>query len=138
MKMILVRHGETEWNKTGRVQGASDVGLSGTGKEQISRLALVLKEEKLDAIYASPLKRTRETALILGRFHEAEIRLESGLMEMNHGDFEGLFFQELREKHASFLKRWASDPSSVRMPNGETLAELQDRAWKTVTQIVET
>ena len=67
-------------------------GLAGQGKNRSAAVALVLKEEKLDAIYASPLKRTRETALILGRFHEAEIRLESGLMEMNHGDFEGLFF----------------------------------------------
>lgn len=136
MKLILVRHGETVWNSEGRVQGASDIALSETGREQIHKLAAALKDESLDAIFSSPLRRAHETALILGRFHSREIRLEEGLMEMNQGDFEGLSFNELRKDHGPFLKQWIADPASVRMPNGETLSELQDRAWQAVLNIL--
>ncbi len=58
-------------------------------------------------------------------------------MEMNQGDFEGLSFRELMAREKEFLKRWAADPASVRMPNGETLAELQERAWRAVAEILD-
>lgn len=136
MKLILVRHGLTAWNSEGRVQGKSDIALSETGRQQIRKLAAALKDESLDAVFSSPLRRAHETALILNRFHSREIRIEEGLTEMNHGDFEGLSFNELRKDHAPFLQRWIADPASVRMPGGETLSELQDRAWRAVLNIL--
>ena len=112
MKLILIRHGETAWNREKKVQGLSDIELSETGVRQAHRLALSLKDEKIEAIYASPLKRAHETARIVGQFHRASIILKSGLIEMDQGDFEGLRFHELRNLHKPFLEKWISDPGS--------------------------
>jgi len=136
MQLILIRHGETLWNKEGRIQGVSDIELSETGIEQARRLALSLKDADIGAIHASPLKRAYRTAEIINDFHGKMIDIHPGLMEMDQGDFEGLTFQELMAREKEFLKRWVADPASVRMPGGETLAELQERAWQAMERII--
>ncbi len=137
MQLILIRHGETLWNKEGRIQGTSDVELSEVGLEQARKLALSLKDSEVGAIHASPLKRAYQTAEIINRYHQRRIEVHPDLMEMDQGDFEGLSFQELMAREKEFLRRWIADPASVRMPNGESLAELQDRAWRAVARIME-
>ena len=136
MQLILVRHGETPWNKEGRIQGTSDIELSDTGIEQARKLALSLKDSKIEAIHASPLKRAYRTAEIINSFHGRKIEVHSELMEMDQGDFEGLSFQELLACEKEFIHRWIADPASVKMPRGESLAELQDRVWPTVEKII--
>jgi broad specificity phosphatase PhoE len=137
MQLILIRHGETLWNKEKRVQGRSDIELSVAGIEQARMLALSLKNEAIAAIYTSPLKRARQTAEIINSFHGRTIETHSALMEMDMGDFEGLSFRELMGRENEFLKQWIADPASVRMPGGETLAELQDRSWESIRKILE-
>jgi broad specificity phosphatase PhoE len=136
MQLILVRHGETPWNKEGRIQGTSDVELSDTGIEQARRLALSLKDSEIGTIHSSPLKRAYRTAEIINSFHGKNIEVHPELMEMDQGDFEGLSFQELVACEKEFIRRWIADPASVRMPRGESLAELQDRVWPTVEKII--
>jgi broad specificity phosphatase PhoE len=136
MQLILIRHGETHWNKEGRVQGVSDIELSAAGVEQARRLALSLKDSVIDAIHTSPLKRAYSTAEIINAFHQKEIEVHSDLTEMDQGDFEGLTFKELMVREKAFLHRWISDPASVKMPNGESLAELQERAWQPIQKII--
>lgn len=136
MQLILIRHGETLWNKEKRVQGTSDVELSETGIEQARKLALSLKDSAISAVYASPLKRAHQTAEIINCFHGKAIETHHELMEMNMGDFEGLPFKELMARENEFLRRWIAQPASVRMPGGETLAELQDRAWVSIQKIL--
>jgi len=136
MQLILIRHGETLWNKEGRIQGVSDIELSEAGIEQARRLALSLKDADVGAIHASPLKRAYRTAEIINDFHGKVIDIHPGLMEMDQGDFEGLSFKELMAREKEFLKRWVADPASVRMPCGETLTELQERAWRTMERII--
>lgn len=136
MQLILVRHGETPWNKEGRIQGTSDIELSDTGIEQARKLALSLKDSKIEAIHASPLKRAYRTAEIINSFHGRNIEVHPELMEMDQGDFEGLSFQELLVCEKEFIHRWIADPASVKMPRGESLAELQDRVWPTVEKII--
>ena len=135
MKLTLIRHGETIWNKERRVQGFSDIDLNDAGLHQAEQLALSLKDHHIHSIYASPLIRARRTAQIINQYHNAPIYLESDLMEMNQGDFEGLSFQDLMTREKDFLRKWISDPASVRMPNGESFDELQDRAWKAIEAI---
>lgn len=135
MELILIRHGETIWNRERRVQGFSDIDLNDTGLQQAEQLALSLKDRKIHSIYSSPLIRARRTARIVNQYHNAPIHLEPDLMEMNQGDLEGLSFQDLMTREKDFLGKWISDPASVRMPNGETFTELQDRAWKAVEAI---
>ena len=136
MELILVRHGETIWNRDGRVQGFSDMDLSDVGVQQARQLALSLKDAPLLSIYSSPLIRAHKTARIINEYHHAPLHIEPGLMEMDQGDFEGLTFQELMACEKDFLQKWMSDPASVQMPNGESFIELQDRAWKVIEGII--
>jgi broad specificity phosphatase PhoE len=136
VKIILVRHGETRWNREKRVQGRTDIELNDIGVEQAHRLACALQNEKIEAIYSSPLKRAHDTARIIGQFHGRTIEVVDGLLEMNQGDFEGLAYLELRDRHQHFLKEWVANPGLVRMPNGETLSELQERAWQVMESIL--
>lgn len=136
MKLILIRHGETLWNKEGRVQGTSDIELSDIGMNQAGLLASSLKNQHIEAIYSSPLKRALRTAQIINEFHSLQIHTYKELMEMDQGIFEGLSFKELMNDKKDFLKKWIADPASVKMPKGESLTELQDRAWRIVEHII--
>jgi len=136
MQLILIRHGETLWNKEGRIQGTSDIELSTVGIEQARLLALSLKDQPLGAIHASPLKRALKTAEIINEFHRKEIQTHQDLMEMDQGDFEGFSFKELMARQKDFLNKWIADPASVKMPNGESLAQLQERAWRALEKII--
>ena len=75
MKLILVRHGETLWNRENRIQGHTDVELSDDGRMQVKKLALSMEKDKIDAIYSSPLKRAYDTARAIARFHDTEIKV---------------------------------------------------------------
>jgi len=136
MELILIRHGETLWNEEGRVQGFSDIELSDVGLHQVQQLALSLNNHQIQSVYSSPLIRALKTAQIINQYHNAPIYLESGLMEMNLGDCEGLRFQDLMACEEDFWRGWRSDPASVKMPNGESLIELQARAWKVIEGII--
>jgi len=138
MKLILVRHGETLSNRENRVQGITDMELSDYGRMQADKLAESLKGEPIERIVSSPLKRAYETAKAISRFHGAMIEADRDLQEMNHGDFENLTIQELKEKHITVLRQWENDPASVVMPNGESLHHLQRRAWSAIEGITET
>lgn len=138
LRIVLVRHGETDWNRSQRFQGQSGVELNERGRAQAEALALSLREESLKAIYSSPITRAIETAKAINRYHRASIEQRDGLMEMNLGDFEGLHSRDLRNEQPEFLKKWLEDPASVRMPNGETLQEVQGRAWVVVEEIAKT
>lgn len=136
MQLILIRHGETLWNKEKRVQGKSDIELSEAGLEQARRLAVSLKHEDIAAIYSSPLKRARQTADVINGYHGRTIEMHEELMEMSMGDFEGFSFEDLMARESVFLRRWIADPAAVRMPKGETLEELQNRAWPRIEKII--
>jgi broad specificity phosphatase PhoE len=137
MRLILIRHGETLWNKEKRVQGISDVELNTVGIEQARLLALALKDQPIGAIHASPLKRALQTAEIINEFHRKEIHTHQDLIEMDQGDFEGISFKKLIDSEKDFLKKWITDPASVQMPNGESLSQLQERAWRAIERIID-
>jgi len=137
LKLILVRHGETLWNRENRIQGHTDVELSDHGRKQIEKLAHAMQEEKIDIIYSSPLKRAYDTARAIARFHKMDINVEGDLRELNHGDFESLTVQELKQSHGAFVRQWMEDPASVVMPNGESLSQVQKRVWTVIRTIVD-
>jgi broad specificity phosphatase PhoE len=137
LKLILVRHGETLWNRENRIQGHTDVELSDYGRMQVEKLALSMVKDKIDAIYSSPLKRAYDTAQAIARFHRLDIKVEGDLQELNHGDFESLTIQELKESHGDFVRQWFEDPASVVMPNGESLPQVQKRVWEVIRMIVD-
>jgi broad specificity phosphatase PhoE len=102
--LLLVRHGETDWNRDGRWQGHADTPLNERGREQARELAATL--ERVDAVYASDLARARETAEILADRHGLEVRLDARLRERGFGAWEGLTDAEVRERFADAFERY--------------------------------
>jgi len=135
MRLILARHGETVWNREGRIMGQSDIELTERGREQAARLGAALKDEELAAVYSSPLRRCRETANEIARPHNLEVIPDDGLMELDAGDLDGLTVDELMPRYGEFLKKWATGGPSLKVPGGESMADLQGRAWASVKRV---
>lgn len=134
-RLYLIRHGETAWNRENRPQGISDVPLSDVGKRQARAVGEALSSEPLVALYASNLARARETAEAIGERHGLTVGPDPRLREMDQGVFEGQPIETVREQFADWLKTWIADPTNVRMPGGETLGEVQTRAWEAIAEI---
>ena len=128
MKIQLIRHCETEWNRLERCQGISDIELNNNGIEQSILLKNFYLDKHIDLIFSSDLKRTMQTTLEINKNLKSEIIQTEKLREMDQGDFEGLSFSYIRKNFASQLLEWRSNPKKFRIPNGETLGEVQDRA----------
>lgn len=137
MELILIRHGETEWNRIGKIQGVSDIGLNDKGLWQAGRLAENLKEVNIGAIYSSDLLRCRQTADSISEFHDINVTLKPSLREMDQGIFEGKFFEDIQKSHKELLRLWRESPEKVQLPEGETLAEVQDRMYSTLEEFKE-
>ena len=91
VQVILVRHGETDWNKSLRIQGGnSDTELNEKGQQQAEWLGLRLKQERIQAVYSSPLKRALDTAQAIAHHHQLEVQIEPALKELNVGELEGV------------------------------------------------
>jgi broad specificity phosphatase PhoE len=136
MRILLVRHGETDWNRFRRFQGRSDVPLNQAGRDQAHALALALKDEPIAAIHSSPLIRTMETARLIRSFHPSTPLIEEeGLIEMNLGDFDGMEARRWAEEYPGFQKVWFETPADLQMPGGESLPEVQKRAVHTFHRI---
>jgi phosphoserine phosphatase len=135
-RILLIRHGETEWNRIRRFQGRSDLPLNQRGRDQGHALALALEDESVTAIYSSPLVRAMETACLIKVFHPSvPLFEEKGLVEMDLGEFDGMEAEHWAAQNRDFLKAWLEAPASVRMPGGESLQEVQTRAIGTLERI---
>jgi broad specificity phosphatase PhoE len=138
MKLILVRHGETEWNKQRRIQGSrSDTRLSQEGLKEADRLAAALRTERIDAIYSSPLKRAAETAQIVAEALKLRIQLFDELREIDVGELDGLFERELTGRYQDAWKGLREGNASTPLPGGESLQDVQKRTSWAVDRILE-
>jgi probable phosphoglycerate mutase len=130
MRVLLARHGETAWNAEGRYQGQEDIPLSPVGEAQARALGERLRDVHIDRAVASPLLRAARTAeLALGPARAAMLTTDPGLMEIAHGDWEGLLASEIHERDPDRLRAWRETPHDVLMPQGESLQHVLDRAW---------
>lgn len=130
MKILLARHGETAWNAEGRYQGQTDVPLSPLGVTQARALGRRLARVRLERAVTSPLARAEQTAcLALGESRASMLRLDPGLMEIAHGQWEGLSADEIRARDRQRWLAWREAPETVRMPGGESLQQVFERAW---------
>lgn len=138
MKLILVRHGETYWNKEGLVQGGdSDIELNDTGLEQARKLAAFLESEPITDILSSPLQRAIATAEAIANHHQLPVEIDQGLRELKVGELEGISISNLSTTFSQFLMQWWQDRGSTKLPNGESIVELQQRAWKVIEDLLE-
>ena len=129
MKIILARHGETPWNAEGRYQGQVDIPLSPVGEGQARALAKRLDDVPITRAIASPLSRARRTAEIALGERAPMLGADAGLMEIAHGEWEGLLASEIRDRDGERLAAWRDTPHDVLMPGGESLQHVLDRAW---------
>ena len=137
MRILLLRHGETDWNLQGRCQGVADIDLNDTGRQQAREIAAALSAEKIHAIYSSDLKRAIQTAEIIGGAHRLEVAVDCDFRELDHGAFEGLTFADIRTSYPDFLERWRSAPADLVVPGGERLVDVEKRAWKGIERVVQ-
>ena len=135
MKFILVRHGETEWNKLGRFQGHQDIKLNERGLAQARETAKAAAGWGHSAIYTSPLIRTVQVAEEIARVTPVPVSKQPGLKELSLGDLEGVTGEEMRLGWPEVFSAWRSGPEKVSMPNGESLAQLRQRAWQVILDI---
>src|SRR4030067_808201 len=137
VRVILVRHGETDWNKVRRIQGGgSDTPLNEKGKQQTESLAARLKSEKIQAIYSSPLQRALFTAQAIARYHQQEVKIEASLKEINVGELEGASVIEMGKQLDQLLTAGESG-ALPKMPGGESITEVQQRAWNAIRRLTE-
>ena len=135
MKLLLVRHGETEWNKLGKFQGQKDVSMTARGVAQASETGRALSGEGIVSIYASPLMRTMQFAGEVSRETGLPVVPAPGLEELDLGELEGVTGREMRTGWPEVYAAWREDPTNVVLPKGESLAQLQERAWRSLMQI---
>lgn len=128
-RFLLVRHGETDWNRESRFQGIRDIPLNDNGGEQGRKVAEFLKEIDLDFAVSSPMLRPKETAEIILEYHpQIELDLQADLTEICHGLWEGKLKAEVEAEFPGMLEKWAEKPETVQMPEGENLQQVWNRA----------
>ena len=136
MKLILLRHGETEWNSLRRYQGHTDIPLNDTGREQAQKAAeYLLKHEDLEAIYCSDLSRTRETAQISADKIKRPVHIDARLREASFGIWEGMSFSDVYKHHSQEFNSWYQDIRNYKMHGGETFTEVWERVSLAVRDI---
>ncbi|MCD4786198.1 MAG: histidine phosphatase family protein [Candidatus Eremiobacteraeota bacterium] len=141
MNIYFIRHGESQFNKEGKLQGQMDPPLSDKGEETASSLARDMKEtfvssgREINAIYSSPLKRAKETADAISGATGAPVRMAPNLQEIRLGDWEGRKISNIA-KTPQFIQ-WRKNPQSITPPGGEEIKNFQDRAVTGIKKIIE-
>jgi probable phosphoglycerate mutase len=135
MRLTIVRHGETQHNRGNITLGRFDAPLTERGRAQATANAASFARAPA-AIYTSPLSRAADTARAIGERTGIEPIVDDALVEMDVGEMEHFTGVELRERYPEFLREWLSDRcADARMPGGETLREVQERAWSAVERM---
>jgi len=131
MNILLVRHGETVWNRDGRYQGRTDIPLSPDGEAQVKALGLRLASLPIEVAISSPLSRARTTAEAILAGRETKLDLDERLLEISHGQWEGQLASDIELSHAEMFGTWRSQPDRhvPAGPEAETLGDVEDRAW---------
>ena len=127
-RIYLVRHGQTAWNKEEIFRGRTDVPLNETGLREAQLAGEYFREMEIHAIYSSPLLRALETAQKIAEVQRLEVRSLQGIIDMCFGEWEGQSLKDVQEKDGQRFQQWKNEPHLVKIPGGETLDEVRDRA----------
>jgi len=135
-ELILARHGETVWNVEKIYRGRTDVNLDEVGIKQAKLLGKYLSNWELEAIYSSPLRRALDTANIIARYHKIGVHITDGLIDFDYGEWQSLPEQEVKILYPTLHNQWHNNPHEVRMPCGESLADVRERATGVVDDVL--
>lgn len=134
-QVILVRHGETGWNREEVFRGRIDVELSQRGREQARLLSEALRAGPIEGVYSSPLCRAAETARPLADALGLDVVVDERLIDMSFGEWEGRPRAEVERADAARYRTWLAEPQMFCAPGGESLAAVVARAWPTLGEI---
>lgn len=136
LRLYLVRHGETDWNVDGRLQGLSDIELNARGEAQAQRLATRLAEEgEFAAIYSSPLRRAARTAEFIGKTLDLPVLADARLMERSLGQLEGLTMSQIRDRFPEVHRAWHEGGVRPHVPDEESREDFVTRAREFISQV---
>ncbi|AYR22655.1 histidine phosphatase family protein [Herbaspirillum rubrisubalbicans] len=135
--ILLIRHGETDWNVDKRLQGHIDIGLNQAGQRQVLALGEALAGEGIDAIFASDLQRARDTAQAVADAAGLEVLIDAGLRERCYGAFEGLRHIEIEARYPDAYRQWKARDPDYRYPAGERIAETMREFYERSVQAVQ-
>lgn len=135
--LLLIRHGQTEWNVLGKYTGQSDIPLNAAGRREAKLLAKELEKNPPEAIVSSDLIRAYETANILAMPFDLPVHQDRNLREINQGVWEGMYFPEIKAKYAAEFAAREKDPLAVAPPGGETVGQVRERVLTAVTSILQ-
>ena len=135
-KVIFIRHGQTEWNVSGRYQGQSDVKLTAEGRAQAVKLAENFPVDQIDAIYASDLCRAMVTAETIAQRFGLEVQAEPAFRELSFGDWEGLTYQQIVAKWEDAMANFMQHPDILEIPGGESFPAVQQRAMARLRELI--
>jgi phosphoserine phosphatase len=135
-KIIITRHGETEWNVSGYCQGTYDSPLTANGQDQAKKLADRLLGEKIVAIYSSPLGRAKATAQVIADRFNLPVTPCQEFQEISFGEWEGKAWEELRNIYPEGFVEWEQAPHTYRFPGGENMEEVLVRAKAKLAELV--
>src|SRR5450830_49325 len=142
LELLLIRHGETDWNVDKRLQGHIDIALNAEGQHQAAALGRALAQEPLDAIYASDLQRARDTAQAVALLQGRTVQIDAGLRERCYGGFEGLQHADIAQRYPADFAAWKARELDARYPAGErvaeTMREFSQRAVAAVRRLANT
>jgi broad specificity phosphatase PhoE len=135
-RFILVRHGETEWNRVERFRGRADVLLNETGLAQAEATGLRIHGEwQPNTVYSSPLSRAVRTAEAIAKQFDLPVQIHPGLADIDYGEWQGLTPDEVRDRWPAALHAWYHQPDQAIIPGGETLAQLRSRGMSAVNEL---
>lgn len=137
MNIYLIRHGQTDWNTAGKIQGSTDIPLNETGRLQARMLAEGMKARPVVRIFSSTLGRAMETAGTVGRMQQVEVEPVEGLEEVGFGKWEGMTWADIQDRYPEEYRRWCLNPVEVSPPGGELQVEIRRRCKTAVDTILE-
>ena len=137
VQIILIRHGETDWNREQVFRGKIDVPLNETGLSQARAVREALAEIAIDELYASHLARAFETARVLADGRHLEVRREQGLSDVDFGLWQGVSKEHVKKDYPDLYSTWLTDPQLVTFPRGETLLAVQKRAMAALERAID-
>jgi len=137
-RVVLVRHGETEWNRVERFRGRTDIELNETGRQQARAVAQRLSSWQMEAIYSSPLKRALQTARPIAQACGLKVQALDPIIDIDYGDCAGLSPEEFSTTHPDLFEKWRDAPQGMRFPRGESLDDVRRRAWPAVEEVCAT
>jgi broad specificity phosphatase PhoE len=136
--IILVRHGQTEWNRIERFRGHADVPLNETGLAQAEATGIRVSQEwRPAAIYSSPRSRAVKTAEAIARHFDLPVQVQPGLEDIDFGEWQGLTREEASRQWPKQVDFWFNHPERTRIPKGETLKVLRDRLMQAIQELIE-